>query len=176
VESPLSFREAVAAEAPAIAALVNSAYRGEASKAGWTTEADLLEGPRTDEAEVRALIEAPDSLILLCIDGDAIIGSVHLQKQGASAYLGMWVVQPTLQGRGIGKRFMRAAEELVQREWHATRMTMTVLKVRDELIAFYERRGYRQTGVTRPFPDDAPSVPKVTGLEFETLEKDLTSR
>ena len=171
---PLVFREAAAEEAAVIAALVNSAYRGESSRHGWTTEADFLVGRRTDEAEVRALIDAPGSLILLCVAADEVVGSVHLKDEGASAYLGLFVVKPSLQTRGIGKRLMAEAENVVRERWGATGMTMSVLTVRPELIAFYERRGYRRTGRRWPFPDEgAASVPVVAGLEFEVLEKSL---
>src|SRR5438876_243583 len=96
---PLSFRQARREEARLIANLVNSAYRGDSSRLGWTTEADLLDGQRTDEAEVRGLIEAEGSMILLCLQGAEVIGSVHLQKMDTAAYLGMLVVRPGLQGR-----------------------------------------------------------------------------
>ncbi|HVL89479.1 MAG TPA: GNAT family N-acetyltransferase [Actinomycetota bacterium] len=169
----LSYRPAVAAEAGSVAALINSAYRGESSRAGWTTEADFLVGLRTDEDEIRDLIGHDGSVILLCERADEIIGCVHLRRDGDSAYLGMFVVRPDLQGAGIGKRFMAAAEDLVRREWDARRITMTVLSLRDELIAFYERRGYRRTGRFTPFPADSRSTPMVQDLRFETLEKDL---
>jgi GNAT superfamily N-acetyltransferase len=170
----LLFRTAVAPDAGVVADLVNSAYRGDSSRAGWTTEADLLEGRRTNETEIRRLIEANGSIVLLCLQGEEIIGSVHLKIQDEGAYLGLLVVKPGLQGLGIGKRFMEAAEDVVRREWAATKMTMTVISVRHELIAFYERRGYLRTGRLIPFPSDAGlSVALVEGLEFEELEKTL---
>jgi len=170
----VSFRPAVAAEAATLAALINSAYRGESSRAGWTTEADFLEGIRTDEDEMRRLIEGDGSVVLLCVRDTEIVGCVHLRRDGDSAYLGMFVVRPDLQGGGLGTRFMQAAEDLVRREWGAKRMTMTVISIRDELIAFYERRGYRRTARFTPFPPDARSTPLVEGLRFEELEKHLT--
>jgi len=175
IDSPdLQFRTASNADAEAIAELVNSGYRGEVSRAGWTTEADYLIGKRTDTEEVAALIAAPDAVLLLCIRDDELAGSVHLQRSDDSAYLGMFVVKPTLQDRGIGKRFMQAAEEFVKRHWQARRMEMTVITFRLELIAYYERRGYRRTGVYKPFPlDDRRSTAVVDGLQFEVLEKNL---
>ena len=157
-----------------LADLINSAYRGESSRAGWTTEADFLEGRRTDAAEVAELIGAGDSVILVCERGGGVIGSVHLQHNGDSATLGMLVVRPDLQGGGIGKQFMKAAEDFAQETWGVARITMTVITLRDELIAFYERRGYRRTGRITPFPDVALSVPTVDKLEFEEFVKDLT--
>jgi hypothetical protein len=97
----LGFRPATPADAPALEALVNSAYRGDASCAGWTTEADLVTGARIGAGELVRLMEADGSLILLCLDGDAIIGSVHLKRlDDTTAYLGLFVVKPTLQGGG----------------------------------------------------------------------------
>ena len=172
--APLSFRVAGGDDADAIVALVNSAYRGESSRAGWTTEADFLDGQRTDVEEVAQLVAAKDSAILLCHAGDALIGSVHLEKQSDAAWLGMLVVKPVLQGRGIGKRFMEAAERYARDTWGTARMRMTVIRFRDELIAYYERRGYRRTGERRPFPTDPRyGIRKVEGLEFEVLEKRL---
>lgn len=172
--SSLSFRKAYIEDAGMIADLVNSAYRGDSSRLGWTTEADLLDGQRTNEAEIRNLIEAEESLILLCLRDTEVIGSVHLRKTDTSAYLGMLVVKPNLQGAGIGKHFMLAAENLVRQEWGSTKMWMTVITIRQELVAFYERRGYRRTGQVKPFPAHADNgIPCVEGLQLEVLEKDL---
>ena len=170
----LSFRKARIDETDFIVKLVNSAYRGESSKAGWTTEADLLDGQRTDSGEIINLIEDENSMILLCLQDDEIIGSVNLQHKDKNAYLGMFVVRPTLQGAGIGKCFIQAAEDIAKQEWNSQKMTMSVITLREELIAFYERRGYRRTGEILPFPDNiANGIQKVENLEFETLEKNL---
>jgi ribosomal protein S18 acetylase RimI-like enzyme len=170
----LSFRKARADEAGLIAGLVNAAYRGASSRAGWTTEADLLGGQRTDEGEIRRLLGEERSLILLCLNDSEVIGSVVLQQKGDAAYLGMLVVRPVLQGGGIGKQLIRAAETLAQREWGSRKITMTVITRRPELLAFYERRGYRRTGQVLPFPDDpAAGIPLVPELEFELLEKEF---
>jgi ribosomal protein S18 acetylase RimI-like enzyme len=171
---PLSFRKARAEDAERIAHLVNSAYRGDSSRAGWTTEAELIDGARTNPQEILGLIEGEGSLILLCLRGVDIVGSVYLQRRAAAAYLGLLVVNPQLQGAGIGKQLMAAAETLVRTEWGSTKMTMTVISVRQELIAFYERRGYRRIGESHPFPASiGASIPKVPGLQFEVLEKSL---
>lgn len=171
----LSFRKATVEEAEFIARLVNSAYRGDSSKAGWTSEADLLDGQRTDPSEVESLIQdTANSMILLCLQTDEIIGSVLLQKKEEAAYLGMFVVSPDLQGNGIGKQFLSAAERIAQYEWGVSKIIMSVITLRPELIAFYQRRGYRRTGEVLPFPDDpAAGIPLVQGLQFEMLEKDL---
>ncbi len=174
IQLRLSFRNAGLEEAEFIARLVNSAYRGDSSKAGWTSEADLLDGQRTDPTEVESLIQDPNSMILLCLQTNEVIGSVLLQKKDEAVYLGMFVVRPDLQGNGIGKHFLNAAERIAQQEWGVSKITMSVITRRPELIAFYERRGYRRTGEVLPFPDDpAAGIPKVPNLQFEMLEKDL---
>lgn len=170
----LTFRRATNEDVSAIEALVNSAYRGESSKAGWTTEADILGGQRTDAGEILSLIEAPGSIILLCLQDSEIIGSVHLERTDEGAYLGMFTVKPVLQGAGIGKQFLAAAERFVQQEWHAHKLIMTVITLRTDLIAYYVRRGYRRTGELREFPQDPRyGMPKVEGIVLEVLEKIL---
>jgi GNAT superfamily N-acetyltransferase len=173
----LSFRKAGLADADAIARLVNSAYRGESSRAGWTTEADLLGGQRTDVGEIVELIEAQGSIILLMHRGPELVGSVHLQRSGSEACLGMLTIEPALQGTGLGRRFLEEAERLVRDAWGSTAMLMTVISVRDELIAYYERRGYARTGELRPFPTSPRfGVPKVDRLEFAVLRKELAGQ
>jgi ribosomal protein S18 acetylase RimI-like enzyme len=173
-QARLSFRKAVSSDAETLDALVNSAYRGESSKQGWTTEADLLDGTRTNKADIENLIARKDSMILLCVEGTGIIGCVHLELSGAECQLGMLVVKPGLQSRGIGKQLMQAAEAAVRDNWGARLITMSVISVRHELIAFYERRGYRRTGRKKPFvADDTHGFPKSQPIEFEVLEKTL---
>jgi ribosomal protein S18 acetylase RimI-like enzyme len=170
----LQFRKATPNDAQRIVDLVNSGYRGDASRAGWTTEADYLVGARTDVNEVCALITGDNTAILLCLMSDELVGSVHLQRTGDAAYLGMFVVKPALQGQGIGKHFMQASEEFVRNEWQVRRVQMTVITLRHELIAYYERRGYRRTGILKPFPiEDKRSTALVDELQFEVLEKQL---
>ncbi|MFN2613931.1 MAG: GNAT family N-acetyltransferase [Actinomycetota bacterium] len=173
----ITFRRARPEEAPSIARLINSAYRGEGSRAGWATEADFLEGIRTNDDEIGDLIRKADSFFLLACEHDRVIGCVHLERiDDERAYLGMFVVEPGLQARGAGKRLLQEAETAVRSPWHARWMRMWVLSVRVELIAFYERRGYQATGAREPWPEDATlSTPLVEGLEFVILEKDLTS-
>lgn len=170
----LSMSKADKQEAGQIAALVNSAYRGESSKQGWTTEADLLAGRRTDAEEILQLISTEDSILLLCKAKAELIGSVHLQKQAEQVYLGMLAVSPPLQGKGIGKQLLEAAERAAQATWAVSKSVMTVIACRNELIAFYERRGYRRTGVSKEFPvNPGLWTPKVVDLRLDILEKDL---
>ena len=172
----VTFRRAVPADVDAIVALVNSAYRGETSRAGWTTEAEILGGQRTDAREISQLIAVDGSAILLCLRGGEIIGSVHVERMDAvTAYMGMLVIRPVLQGRGLGRCLMDEAERFVRVNWGAQRMQMQVITLRNELIAYYERRGYLRTGETKPFPATDPrfGLPKVAGLMFEVVEKSL---
>jgi ribosomal protein S18 acetylase RimI-like enzyme len=168
----LGFRTAGAADIAAIVALVNSAYRGDSSRIGWTTETDLLDGQRTDAEEIAGLIDAEGSTILLCLDGPALIGTVHPLRAPDGVWLGMFTVRPALQGRGIGKRFLAEAERRARAEWGVGTAYMTVITLRPELIAWYERRGYRRTGRFRDFPADPRyGIPRVPGLRLEVLEK-----
>jgi len=172
--SPLSFRKALRSEAALIVALVNSSYRGESSKQGWTTEADLLDGTRTNKADIESLIAQEESMILLCIEGNEIIGCAHLELLGAECQLGMLVVKPGLQSRGIGKQLMQVAEAVARETWDIRTISMSVISARHELIAFYERRGYQRTGRKKPFvADDTHGFPKSQPIEFEVLEKTL---
>lgn len=150
------------ADVPALVALVNSAYRGEASRQGWTTEADLLGGTRTDEATLRAVLRDPASVILTCRDpaDGTLLGSFHLEACGDFLDLHMLAVRPDQQARGVGKRLLAAAEEHA-RHLKSRFLRMTVLDGRPELLAYYERRGYRHTGATEPFPEgEAFGVPR----------------
>lgn len=170
----LQFRTADAADIAAVVALVNSAYRGETSRAGWTTEADLLGGQRTDADEITRLIAGEDSLILLALLGDELVACAHLACKSHAAHFGMFAVRPTLQNAGLGKRFLAEAEALARQRWHARRMEIGVISLRTELIAYYRRRGYRSTGHYHPFPrSHRYGIPKVDGLRLEILEKSL---
>jgi GNAT superfamily N-acetyltransferase len=168
-------RVANAKDADAISALVNSAYRGETSKRGWTTEADLLGGQRTDPDTLRKTIGDERNAILLVEEEGAPVCCVFLQRIADRAYLGMLTVKPELQARGLGKRLIAAAEQWVRDTWQAKTIEMTVIQKRRELIAWYERRGYANTGRTEPFPygDEKFGLPKVDDLEFVVLEKSL---
>ena len=168
----LSFRKAVHSDVYKIADLVNSAYRGESSKLGWTNEADIFDGQRTDAEELSKLIDADDSLILLCLHGSEIVGSVHLEKVEGGAYLGMLAISPSLQGAGIGKRLMEKAELAACEAWGCRKVSMTVITLRHELIGFYERRGYRRTGKVEALPTSSRTgVPRFASLQMEWLVK-----
>lgn len=169
------FRPATHDDVPALVALIESAYRGDASRAGWTTEADILEGQRTDPEGVLAVIAAADSRLVAVENGGELVACCQLEHRGEHAYFGMFAVRPTLQGSGLGKAVLAEAERFALEEWKAAEMHMTVISAREELIAWYERRGYRRTGETSPFPygDERFGVPTRDGLEFELLTKRL---
>jgi ribosomal protein S18 acetylase RimI-like enzyme len=158
-------------ELPALVALVNSAYRGESSQKGWTTEADLLDGIRTDEHSIKTLMEQPGAQILVAHDSaDSLIGCVYLFKQNASLYLGMLTVAPDMQAQGIGKQLLAAAEAHAKAV-ECTSIVMSVIDLRKELIAWYERHGFIATGETKPFPSDpAFGIPRQK-IQFIIMQK-----
>jgi ribosomal protein S18 acetylase RimI-like enzyme len=172
----MTFRTATRADVPAIVALVESAYRGDASRKGWTTEADFLDGQRTDPASVGELVGRGGSRILLGERDGRLLVCAHIEQRGAKvAYFGMFSVSPDLQGAGVGRAMLAEAERIARDEWRSTEMQMTVISIRDELIAWYERRGYRRTGIYSPFPygDERFGVPLRDDLRFELLVKPL---
>jgi ribosomal protein S18 acetylase RimI-like enzyme len=162
---------ATANDIPALVNLINSAYRGEGSKKGWTTEADLLGGIRTDEKSLSDMMNKPAAVILVCrSEANVITGCVYLQKQDNKLYLGMLTVSPELQAAGIGRQLLAAAEAHAKNT-ACSAITMTVISVRHELVAWYERHGYHKTGETKPFPTDpAFGIPKQP-LEFVVMDK-----
>jgi len=180
VSPALKFRPATTGDVDALVALVESAYRGDVSKQGWTTEADMLGGRRTGADDILACLERPRSRIVLAeqVDEDGatqLLACAHVAVEDGAGYFGMFSVRPNLQGGGIGKALLAEAERVAREEWHMPAMRMTVIDIRDELIAFYERRGYARTGIKKPFPygDERYGQPKRDDLRFEVLEKAL---
>jgi GNAT superfamily N-acetyltransferase len=154
-------------------ALVNSAYRGESGKQGWTTESDLLDGQRIDESMFREMLG--QGVILLFGDEENPVGSAFLELQEDAAYIGMVTVSPLKQGHGLGKQILQIAEDFAIKKWAVQFAKMSVISKRTELLAFYERRGYLQTGETVPFPygNEQFGIPKVDDLEFLIVKKKL---
>ena len=177
----MQITKASIADIPQLVTLINSAYRGEESKKGWTTEAELLEGKRINAEGLEKIINTPNAVILKCSNEEArpddpvgrgnIIGCVYLKKNENKMYLGMLTVSPRLQSGGIGKLILKASEEYAV-ENNCDAIEMTVISVRHELIAWYQRHGYHDTGKRSPFPDD-PLSTKKQELEFITMEKSL---
>ena len=170
-----TFRLATPDDVPAIVALVESAYRGDVSRRGWTTEADLLDGQRTDPLGVAELIAKQGSCLLLGERDRDLLACANIERRGEIAYFGMFSVRPDLQGSGLGRVMLAEAERMAREDWRCREMHMTVISVRDELIAWYERRGYRRTGRYSPFPygDERFGIPKRDDLRFELLVKAL---
>ncbi|MFE7936532.1 GNAT family N-acetyltransferase [Streptomyces griseoincarnatus] len=174
-DTALTFRDATDADVDALVELIESAYRGESSRTGWTTEADILHGQRTDREAVLEVVEAPDSRLLTVEREGRIVACCQLEHRGEHAYFGMFAVSPALQGAGLGRTVIAEAERQARESWDVTEMHMTVITVREDLIAWYERRGYCRTGKTAPFPygDERFGVPQRDDLEFELLVKEL---
>ncbi|MEV7683974.1 GNAT family N-acetyltransferase [Streptomyces sp. NPDC088341] len=171
----LTYRDATAADTEALVALIESAYRGDSSRRGWTTEADILEGQRTDPRGVLEVIEAPGSRLLAVERDGELVACCQLEHRGEAAYFGMFAVLPGAQGGGLGRRVITEAERVARETWGVREMHMTVITVREELIAWYERRGYRRTGKLFPFPygDERFGIPQRDDLAFELLVKPL---
>lgn len=172
----MNLKKAAPESSQEITLLVNSAYRGESSKAGWTTEADLLGGQRSDEDSINELIQRKDSIILTHVNKkNEMIACVHIEKKNdQTTYLGMLTVKPTLQAKGLGKILLKEAEDYSRNYFKSSKIVMTVIHLRSELIGWYERRGYKKTGETRVFPMNDPrfGLPKKE-LFFIVLEKTL---
>ena len=176
---PLTLRPATAADLAAVAALMNAAFRGVGPNAGWNSEAAYIDGDRTSEAHLREqLASKPQSLLLVAEHPEKhrLVGCVALHPLSpATWYLGSLTIDPALQNSGLGRDLLAAAEDLARTQ-QARRMRMTVVNVRDTLIAWYERRGYKLTGETSPFPygDTRFGTPRRPDLCFVVLEKSLS--
>jgi GNAT superfamily N-acetyltransferase len=169
----LRFRIAESSDVSEVVALVESAYRGEPSRAGWTTEADLLGGQRTDAEQIESYIGSARGGVLVAEDESGLVGSVLILDDGDAAYLGMFAVRPLLQRHGVGTSLLREGERFAKVVLDRFLARMTVLEQRPELIAWYERRGYRRTGARRRFPygDRRVGIPLRDDLAFEVFEK-----
>ncbi len=169
----MNISKAALQDIPQLEILINSAYRGEESKKGWTTEADLLNGIRINADGLKKIINEPFSVILKCCsDDNNLVGCVYLKKNDNKMYLGMLTVSPLLQAGGIGKKILKASEKYaVEKKCDA--IEMRVISVRHELIAWYQRRGYHNTGKTLPFGNEPALSIQTQPLEFIVMEKSL---
>ena len=161
---------------PALHRLIERAYRGETAKVGWTNEADLLDGQRTDVEELTEILTDPARIVLLAEDARVLVAGLQLVDEGGgTTYLGMLSVEPERQAGGLGRFMIAAAEVEAVARFGADTMRMTVIRQRPELIAWYERRGYALTGETEPFPlsDERFGLPRRQDLEFVVLAKGL---
>lgn len=170
-------RVAQLSDIPFIVPLVNSAYRGDTSKSGWTTEAELLDGQRTDESSLYDIISGQNAIILLFTMDNQVepIGCVLLENKKSSAYLGMFSILPTLQNSGLGKTFLSLAQSWCVKNWNSKEIEISVIAQRKELIAWYQRRGFVANGETLPFPygDEKFGIPKRDDLYFIILIKQI---
>jgi len=172
----ITIRDAVAADIPALHPLIESAYRGEASRAGWTTEADLLDGQRTDPDDLADILADPEQVLLTAWRGAALVGCVLIADRGeGTGYFGMLSISPTLQGGGLGRRLVEAAHAALADRFGAQRVRISVFPQREALIGWYQRLGYRMTGDTLPFPYGNPrfGLPKRGDLYFVVMEHEL---
>ena len=172
----LTFRGVDLGDIPALLRLIQSAYRGEESRRGWTTEAHLLDGHRIDSDGIREIIVAPRSWLFAAETAGALIGCCHIEaRTEGEAYLGLLSVRPGLQGQGVGRAMVARAEWEARARWGAERVRMRVIRQREDLIAWYERLGYRRTGETVPFPYDAPgAIARRSDLEFVVLAREVS--
>jgi ribosomal protein S18 acetylase RimI-like enzyme len=173
----MNIRFATHDDIPALHDLVERAYRGDSARQGWTHEADLLDGQRTDVEALRETIADPDQRVLVAEDGNGgFAGCVNIARvKGDRAYLGMLSVDPARQAGGIGRALLAAGEAAAAEQFGSRVIEMTVIRQRAELIAWYERRGYRLTGEERPFPldDERFGLPRTRELSFVVLAKAL---
>ncbi len=170
-DAVLSVRPAEHANIPALHAVIQRAYRGDSSRAGWTHEADLLDDERITQAALAAIVEDPASVLLMAERSGAPVGSVQLTDKGdGEVYLGLFCIDPAIQGGRLGRTLLAAAENMARSRFGATRMTMTVIDCRTELIAYYGRRGYREVAWRLDF-----IVPRDPPLFMTRLEKSLAA-
>lgn len=170
----LGFRPAGEADVATVVALVQSAYRGDASRAGWTNEADFVGGTRIDADGVRAMLGGGQCLLLAERAGE-VIACCHLRSDGPDCWFGLFAVAPGLQGQGIGDALLAQAECLAGERFAASCLRMKVIWLRDSLIDWYRRRGYAATGARMPFPYDDPrsGLPLRDDLHFIEMARDL---
>ena len=172
----LNFYKAELIDAEAVAQLINTAYRGETSRKGWTTEADILDGLRTTTTEIGKIIKRNNAHMLIGVLNDEIVATICCEWQELAfkdtAHFGMIAVKPSLQNKGYGKKIIQAAEGISLREWRVVGFHMAVISIRYELIAFYERIGYKSTGEFVEFPVKSDLwQPKVEGLNLQYMAK-----
>lgn len=169
----MKFTHATHNHIPTLTSLLNRSYRGDTSRAGWTTEADLLSGKRIDEEGLTQLLNDPESLILIAQSEESILATIHAHHENESVHFGLFAVEPSLQGGGIGKELLAYAESEAIRKWGVNTAIMEVITHRSELIEYYERRGYVRSGEMIAFPESDLWEKQVDFLELTRLKKNL---
>ena len=178
-DGPLNYRIATEDDCESLWVLIESCFRGEVSCQGWTSEHELLGGQRIDVETLRDIINDSSNVIFMFfyLDTNDLVGCVRLQNfpETKTAYLGMLSVSPTLQNRGYGKFILSIAENYAADSWNAEKIEMTVIDLRTELLEFYQRRGYVDSGERKPFPFDDPKfgTAKRRDFEFYLLHKSM---
>ncbi len=170
-----TLRAATPADAPALTNLINQAYRSAPAQAGWTAEGHLLAGPRIDEAALLTMLAAAPAVLLQADISGQPVGCVYLEPRGDSLYLSMLAVAPDAQAHGLGRQLLAAAEDHA-RQAGCQQIHMSVLAQRPELLAWYERQGYRRTGASEPFPATTRFGQPRQPLTLLTLEKVIGNR
>lgn len=186
--SPVEFRYATPDDAGVITDLIERAYRGPATAGQWDSESHLLTGPRTSTSEIRGLLLRDDSRFVLAEQDGRIAGCALIQANGAapqaknpcsppmaanSAYFGMFAIDPGIRSAGLGKLVLAAAEARARELWSVRSMVMTVINVREQLIGWYQRRGYQLTGARLPFPFTETSGETTRDFDLVEMRKDL---
>ncbi len=166
----LTFRYAIQSDTPALFSLINSAYRGDTARGGWTHEADLVDGLRITEEELGKIIDTRDESYLLAFSGDDILGCVHLRDENEDLYFGMLAIRPDWQNKKIGSALMQEIENIGRQKKKAA-IRLVVIDVRKELISYYERKGFVLTGRSEEFPSQYPA--KIPGLLLLEMKKTL---
>lgn len=173
----MNIRFATHDDIPALHDLVERAYRGDSARQGWTHEADLLDGQRTDVEALGQMLADPEQRVLVAEDGNGgFAGCVNIARvESDRAYLGMLSVEPARQAGGLGRALLAAGEAAAADQFRSRVIEMTVIRQRAELIAWYERRGYTLTGEERPFPldDERFGLPRTRELVFVVLAKPI---
>ncbi|XP_037030219.1 uncharacterized N-acetyltransferase YjgM-like [Bradysia coprophila] len=151
---------------------METCYRGDTARAGWTHDSDLVDGNRTTEALLLEEITLPGGNYLTYNEDGKIVGCVYtlVNAEDNTCFVGSLCVHPTIQSQGLGKKLMTAAEDLA-RQAGCTKLCMKVLTTRTELIAWYEKLGFKYVGQNFPFPEGCgrPKIP----LELGSWEKQL---
>ena len=168
-----NFGFATLADAARVSALIERAYRGQTAATGWTNESELLTGPRSSVGEVEELIRDPSSRFVMVLANGELAGTALLQRQREGAYFGMFAIEPKLQLGGVGKTLLARCEADAMRLWNASWLRLTVISLRDELIAWYERRGFVRTGEREPFPFDTATGALRTDFDLLVMQKPL---
>lgn len=170
----IHIRPATGGDVEGLVELVNSSYRGESSRRGWTTEADLLDGQRLDADLLAQELMTANCHILVMEATGLLVGCIRMERTSGIVVLSLITIRPSFQNRGLGRLLLKAAEDQAAL-WRAQYIEMSVIHLRTKLIDWYGRRGYTLTDVTRPFPYGDPrfGIPLREDLHFVVLRKSL---